>query len=125
MSWFLPSRAVSSEMRACTWGVMRAGSWGVTCLLLLGAGQGGAGQMPSMVMVKEEGGRLRREVGPVVQGKEQEQEQEQEPGQEKKKYRRLEHSIMVQADIRSRLDQEQEQEQEKNRTRTRLEGVDK
>ena len=99
--------AMSSEMRAGTWQVMRAGCWGVACLLLL-AGQAGAGQMPSMVMVKEEGGRLRREVGPVVQGK----EQGQEPGQEKKKYRRLEHSIMVQADIRSRLDQEQEQEQE-------------
>ena len=104
--------AVSSEiMRAGTWQVMRAGCWGLACLLLL-AGQAGAGQMPSMVMVKEEGGRLRREVGPVVQGKEQEQEQGQEPGQEKKKYRRLEHSIMVQADIRSRLDQEQEKEQE-------------
>ena len=101
-------------MRADTWGLRRAGCWGVACLLLLVAGQGVAGQVPSMVMVKEEGGRLRREVGPVVQGKEQEQEQEQEPGQEKKKYRRLEHSIMVQADIRSRLDQEQEQEQEKN-----------
>ena len=50
-----------------------------------GEGEGQWGEMGGMV-VREEKGRVKREVGPNTG----------------KKYRRLEHSIMVQADIRSR-----------------------
>ena len=50
-------------------------------------GRGGEGQWGGGIVVREEKGRTKREVGPHLK---------------EKKYRRLEHSIMVQADIRSR-----------------------
>ena len=53
-----------------------------------------------LVVIREEAGdiRVRRAVGPVM-GADMENDI---GGQQQRKYRRLEHSIMVQADIRSR-----------------------
>ena len=51
-----------------------------------------------VVIREEEGDRVRRAVGPVM-GADMDNDI---GGQQQRKYRRLEHSIMVQADIRSR-----------------------
>ena len=52
-----------------------------------------------VVRQTEAGDRVRREVGPVAPGADSNNDI---GGQQQRKYRRLEHSIMVQADIRSR-----------------------
>lgn len=57
-----------------------------------------------LVVVREEGDRVKRAVGPV--GVDINNDINSDiGGQQQRKYRRLEHSIMVQADIRSRSEQ--------------------
>ena len=67
-----------------------------------------------LVVLRDTGTRVRREVGPVTsQGGGQYNGGQYNGGhhnhtkQPQKKYKRLQHSIMVQADIRSRSDQSQ------------------
>ena len=60
-----------------------------------------------LVVLRETGTRVRREVGPVTSqgGGHYSGGHHNHTKQPQKKYKRLQHSIMVQADIRSRSDQ--------------------
>ena len=94
MGWWGGGRAESSsEMGLVMVGV---------CLLVAVVAVVQGGEVPGMVMVQEEGGRVRREVGPPPDLENQDNGINNKDKNKERKYRRLEHSILVQGDIRSR-----------------------